>query len=55
MEEKQNKINRVVIVLNDEEYANFVENKKVQGKTGQLLGYLAFRKCNLINKPKNTK
>jgi hypothetical protein len=57
MEEKlkKNKINRVVIVLNDEEYANFIKNKEIEGKTGQMLGYLAFKKCNLISKPKNGK
>lgn len=57
MEEKlkKNKINRVVIVLNDEEYANFIKNKEIEGKTGQMLGYLAFKKCNLISKPKKGK
>lgn len=52
---KKNKSNRVVIVLNDEEYANFNINKEIEGKTGQMLGYLAFKKCNLISKPKNGK
>lgn len=52
---KKNKSNRVVIVLNDEEYANFNENKDIEGKTGQMLGYLALKKCNLISKPKNRK
>lgn len=53
--QKKNKSNRVVIVLNDEEYANFNKNKDIEGKTGQLLGYLALKKCNLISKPKNRK
>ena len=32
MEEKlkKNKINRVVTVLNDEEYANFIKNKEIE-------------------------
>jgi hypothetical protein len=45
-------VNRVVISLNDEEYENFILQKKSQGKTGQLLGYLAFQKAKLIEKPK---
>ena len=53
-----NNINRVVITLNDEEYDNFILQKKDQGKTGQMLGYLAFKDAKLIEKPKkivNTK
>ncbi|KAB7881222.1 hypothetical protein [Poseidonibacter ostreae] len=46
--------NRVVITLNDEEFNNFILQKKSQGKTGQLLGYLAFQKAKLIEKPKKT-
>lgn len=45
-------INRVVITLNDEEHENFMLHKKSQGKTGQFLGYLAFKKAKLIEKPK---
>jgi hypothetical protein len=52
---KKKKSNRVVIVLNDEEYENFLKNKKIEGKTAQMLGYLALRKYNLINKPKSGK
>ena len=29
---KKKKSNRVVIVLNDEEYENFLKNKKIEGK-----------------------
>jgi len=47
-----NNTNRVVITLNDEEYKNFILQKENQGKTGQMLGYLAFKKAKLIEKPK---
>jgi len=47
-----NNTNREVITLNDDEYENFLLNKEAQGKTGQMLGYLAFKKCRLIEKPK---
>ncbi|KAB7885013.1 hypothetical protein [Poseidonibacter ostreae] len=47
-------INRVVITLNDEEHENFMLHKKNSGKTGQLLGYLAFKKSRLIEKPKKS-
>ena len=52
---KKKKKHRVVIILNDEEYSNFLKNKEIEGKTAQMLGYLAFKKYNLINKPKSGK
>lgn len=52
---KKKKSNRIVIVLNDEEYDNFLKNKKIEGKTAQMLGYLALKKYHLIDKPKNGK
>lgn len=45
-------VHRVVITLNDEEHENFMLHKKSQGKTGQMLGYLAFQKAKLIERPK---
>ena len=54
-EAKKKKKNRVVIILNDEEYSNVLKNKEIEGKTAQMLGYLAFKKYNLINKPKSGK
>ena len=54
-EAKKKKKNRVVIILNDEEYSNFLKNKEIEGKTAQMLGYHAFKKYNLINKPKSGK
>lgn len=55
MEQPKNRKNRVVIILNDEEYENFLKHKEIEGKTTQMLGYLALKKYNLINKPKNAK
>ncbi len=46
------KVNRVVITLNDEEYKNFDMVRKNQGKTFQMLGYLALLKANLITRQK---
>lgn len=46
------KVNRVVITLNDEEYKNFDIARKTQGKTFQMLGYLALLKSNLITRQK---